>query len=105
MTDSLRGLTSSSPSQVGPVRAMRARDVSVPSEQDLAAAEEIEVLLTGGVRPALAAPAAPTRAPSPADLDRAHGSWTWLGTGLGTGFGTAAEPEPEPAPGLTSQPD
>jgi hypothetical protein len=105
MTDSLRGLTSSSPSQVGPVRAMRARDVSVPSEQDLAAAEEIEVLLTGGVRPALAAPAAPTRAPSPADLDRAHGSWTWLGTGLGTGFGTAAEPEPESEPGPTSQPD
>jgi hypothetical protein len=105
MTDSLRGLTSSSPSQVGPVRAMRARDVSVPSEQDLAAAEEIEVVLTGGVRPALAAPAAPARAPSPADLDRAHGSWTGLGTGLGTGFGTAAEPEPEPEPGLTSQPD
>ena len=101
MTDSLRGLTSSSPSQVGPVRAMRARDVSVPSEQDLAAAEEIEVLLTGGVRPALAAPAAPTRAPSPADLDRAHGSWA----GVGTGFGTAAEPEPGPEPGLTSRPD
>lgn len=101
MTDSLRGLTSSSPSQVGPVRAMRARDVSVPSEQDLAAAEEIEVVLTGGVRPALAAPAAPARAPSPADLDRAHGSWA----GVGTGFGTAAEPEPGPEPGLTSRPD
>ncbi|MGH8837423.1 MAG: hypothetical protein ACRDWG_20885 [Actinomycetes bacterium] len=94
MTDSLRGLTASNPSQVGPVRAMRARDVSVPTEQELAAAEEIEVVLTGGVRPV---PAAPARAPSPADLDRAHGPGNGLGNGLGT--------ELELAPGLPNQPD
>lgn len=92
MTDSLRGLTASSPSQVGPVRAMRARDVSVPTEQDRAAAEEIEVVLTGGVRPAVPAPH-PPRAPSPADLNWAHGP----ADGLGPYF--------EPEPGLTDQPD
>jgi hypothetical protein len=97
MTDSLRGLTASSPSQVGPVRAMRARDVSAPTDQDLAAAEEVEVVLTGGVRPVPAALAASARAPSPADLDRAHG----LGNGLGNDPGTALESEP----GVTNQPD
>jgi len=100
MTDSLRGLTASSPSQVGPVRAMRARDVSVPTEDELAAAEDIEVVLSGGVRPV---PAAPARAPSPADLDRAHGPAVGDGTadGFGNGIGTSFEPEPE----LTDQPD
>lgn len=97
MTDSLRGLTASSPSQVGPVRAMRARDVSVPSEDDLVAAEEIEVVLTGGSRPVPAVPTAPARAPSPADLDWPPGP----ANGLGDGFGTAFEP----GPGITSQPD
>lgn len=93
MTDSLRGLTASGPTQVGPVRAMRARDVSVPTEQDLAVAEAIEIVLTGGLRPV----PAPARAPSPADLDRAHGPGNGFDNGLGT--------EPGPAPGLTNQPD
>jgi hypothetical protein len=97
MTDSLRGLTASSPSQVGPVRAMRARDVSVPSEHDLATAEEIEVVLTVGSRPIPVAPSASARTPSPADLDRAHGP----GSGLGDGFGTALDPER----GVTNPPE
>jgi len=62
----------------------------VPTEQDLTAAEEIEVVLTGGVRPVVPAP---PRAPSPADLDRAHGP----ADGLGAYF--------EPEPGLTDQPE
>lgn len=58
MTESLRGLAASSPSQVGPVRAMRARDVSVPTDADLTAAADTEIIIVSD-----------RRAPSPADLD------------------------------------
>jgi len=81
MSDSLRGLTASSPSQVGPVRAMRARDVSVPTELDLAAAEDVDVVITGGPRPAGGVgpvphpiPADLGHPPTPADLGRGPGA-------------------------------
>lgn len=47
MAESLHGLAASSPSQVGPVKAMRARDVSTPSETELADAEDIEIIVIG----------------------------------------------------------
>ena len=40
--ESVRGLTGAGPSQVGPVTAMRVRDVSRPRPEHLAAAEDAE---------------------------------------------------------------
>jgi hypothetical protein len=40
--ESVRGLTGAGPSQVGPVGAMRARDVSRPRAEHVAAAEAAE---------------------------------------------------------------
>jgi len=95
MSDSLRGLTASSPSQVGPVKAMRARDVSVPSEQDLAAAEDIDVVVTGGPRPASSPgpvphsiPADLGHPPTPADLGRGA-------AGAAGAAGSASDPAPD----------
>jgi hypothetical protein len=39
VTETLRGLTAAGPSQVGTIKAMRARDVSRPTDEDIAAAE------------------------------------------------------------------
>jgi hypothetical protein len=47
----LRELVGAGPSQVGPVRAMRARDANRPSDEDLARAEEEVVIVRRNWKP------------------------------------------------------